>query len=171
MRGISQKKLAGLTGVTPSTISQVEKNLIYPSLPALFRIAESLAVEVASLFKEHGAQQNIYVFPADSRSTTSLPKIFKDNAKAELLLPPDIDTPAEATIIRIQPGKKLAGHFFAHKGKELGFLISGQLEMTVENQAYKVNPGDIIYLQEDTPGSWSNISEQGAELLWLKFTK
>ena len=72
-------------------------------------------------------------------------------------------------MIRIRPGKKLAGHFFAHKGKELGYLLSGQLEMTVENQSYKVNPGDTIYLQKDIPGSWNNISEQVAELLWLKF--
>lgn len=171
MRGISQKELAGLTGVTPSTISQVEKNLIYPSLPALFRIAESLSVEVATLFKEHGAPQNVYVYPVGSRSATSLAKIVKDDAHAELLLPPDIDTPVEATIIRIRPGKKLAGHFFAHKGSELGYLISGQLKMTVDNQSYKVNPGDIIYLQKDIPGSWSNISEENAELLWLKLTE
>lgn len=169
MRGISQKKLAGLTGVTPSTISQVEKNHIYPSLPALFRIAESLSVEVATLFKEHGTGQNVYVYPADSRSVTSLSKIVKDNAEAELLLPPDIDTPAEATIIRIRPGKKLAGHFGGHKGKELGYLLSGQLEMTIESQSYKVNPGDTIYLQKDIPGSWSNTSDQTAELFWLKF--
>ena len=38
-QGLSQKELAEKTGVTPSSISQVEKNLIYPSLPALFRIA------------------------------------------------------------------------------------------------------------------------------------
>ena len=169
MRGISQKALAGLTGVTPSTISQVEKNLIYPSLPALFRIAESLSVEVSTLFKEHGTQQNFYVYPADSRSVISLAKIVKDNAEAELLLPPDIDTPAEALIIRIRPGKKLGGHFFAHKGKELGYVVSGQLEMTVESKSYKANPGDTIYLQKDIPGSWSNTSEQVAELLWLKF--
>lgn len=171
MRGISQKELAGLTGVTPSTISQVEKNLIYPSLPALFRIAESLSVEVATLFKEYGAQKNVYVYPVDSRSATSLAKVVKDDALAELLLPPDIDAQVEATIIRIRPGKKLAGHFFAHKGSELGYLISGQLKMTVDNQSYKVNPGDIIYLQKDIPGSWSNISEQNAELLWLKLTE
>lgn len=171
MRGISQKELASLTGVTPSTISQVEKNLIYPSIPALFRIAESLSVEVATLFKEHGAQQNVYVYPVDSRSATSLAKIVKDNAQAELLLPPDIDTPVEATIIRIRPGKKLAGHFFAHKGSELGYLISGQLKMTVNNQSYKINPGDTIYLHKDIPGSWSNISEENAELLWLKLAE
>jgi transcriptional regulator with XRE-family HTH domain len=171
MRGISQKELAELTGVTPSTISQVEKSLIYPSLPALCRIAENLSVEVATLFKEHGERKNVYVYPVDSRSVTSLTKNVKDNAEADLLIPPDIDTPGEATIIRIRPGKKLPGHFFAHKGPELGYLLSGKLEMTVGNQSYKISPGDTIYLQKDIPGRWNNISEEVAELLWLKFVE
>ena len=168
--GISQKELAELTGVPPSTISQVEKSLIYPSLPALCRIAENLSVEVATLFKEHGERKNVYVYPVDSRSVTSLTKNVKDNAEADLLIPPDIDTPGEA-IIQIRPGKKLPGHFFAHKGPELGYLLSGQLEMTVGNQSYKISPGDTIYLQKDIPGRWNNISEEVAELLWLKFVE
>jgi len=36
-RGLSQTELAKLVGVTPSTISQVESDLIYPSLPALLK--------------------------------------------------------------------------------------------------------------------------------------
>ena len=169
MRGISQKELAELTGVTPSTISQVEKSLIYPSLPALCRIAENLSVEVATLFKQHGERENVYVYTADSRSATSLLKNVKDKAEADLLMPPDIDAPAEATIIRIRPGKKLPGHFYAHKGPEFGYLLSGQLELMVENQLHTAHPGDTIYLQKHIPGSWSNISEYVAELLWLKF--
>ena len=50
-RGLSQTELAKLVGVTPSTISQVESNLIYPSLPALLKIAEVLSVEVSSFFQ------------------------------------------------------------------------------------------------------------------------
>ena len=169
MRGISQKELADLTGVTPSTISQVEKSLIYPSLPALCRIAENLSVEVATLFKAKGDQEDVYVYPAASRSASSLPKNIKDSAEADMLMPPDIDAPAKITIIRIRPGKKLPSHFYAHKGVELGYLISGQLELMIENQSYKVNPGDTIYLQKHIPGSWSNISEQVAELLWFRF--
>jgi len=53
--------------------------------------------------------------------------------------------------------------------KELGYLVSGQLEMTVESKSYKVKPGDTIYLQKDIPGCWNNTSGQVAELLWLKF--
>ena len=51
-RGLSQTELAKLVGVTPSTISQVESNQIYPSLPALIKMAEILSVEVSSFFKE-----------------------------------------------------------------------------------------------------------------------
>ncbi len=51
-RGFSQGELAKLVGVTPSTISQVEANIIYPSLPALLKIAEVLSVDIASLFQQ-----------------------------------------------------------------------------------------------------------------------
>ncbi|MFV0437486.1 MAG: cupin domain-containing protein [Desulfopila sp.] len=168
MRGISQKKLARMTGVTPSTISQVEKSLIYPSLPALFRIAESLEVEVATLLKEAGRPRDLYVHPAASRSTITLAKNIKDGATAALLLPPEIESAVEVTLVRILPGRRLPSHFFAHKGEEMGYLLTGRLEMTIENQSYEVQAGDMMHLQKDTPGGWSNISDQTAELLWIK---
>ena len=168
MRGLSQKSLADLTGVTPSTISQVEKNLIYPSLPALFRIAESLSIEVATFFKDHGSEKNVFVYPGEKRSATPLEKIAKDDAETELLLPPDIETDLKCAIVRIRPGKKLAGHFFVHKGEELGYLISGRLQMTIDNHSYDVNQGDTIHLPSNTPGQWRNTGETVAELLWIK---
>lgn len=167
LRGLSQKRLADLTGVTPSTISQVEKNLIYPSLPALFRIAESLAIDMATFFKDHGLNKNSFVHSADKRSPLPLDKIAKDEAAAELLLPPDVTTGVQAAIIKIRPGKKLAGHFMVHKGEEFGYLLSGRLEMTIDNESYEVNPGDAVFLPKDTPGGWRNTGEAVAELLWI----
>jgi transcriptional regulator with XRE-family HTH domain/KaiC/GvpD/RAD55 family RecA-like ATPase len=168
MRGLSQKHLANLTGVTPSTISQVEKNLIYPSLPALFRIAESLSIEVAAFFKDHGLEKDFFVYPADKRSMAVLDKVSKEDADAFWLLPPDLETQLDALIIKIKPGKKLAGHFFAHKGKELGYLITGRLEMMIDNHIYQVAAGDTVFLSSDIPGRWRNTSETIAELLWIK---
>ena len=167
MRGLSQKQLAELTGVTPSTISQVEKNLIYPSLPALFRIAESLSIEVATFFKDHGLAKNTFVYPAEQRTATPLARA-RDDAEAELLLPPDIDSVLQAAIIKIRPGKKLAGHFFSHKGEEMGYLIAGRLEMTINNHCCAIKQGDAIFLPKDTPSQWRNTGEEEAELLWLK---
>lgn len=169
MRGLSQKELAALTGVTPSTISQVEKNLIYPSLPALFRIGESLSVEVSTLLKDTGRDKTSLVYASTSRSSISVAKSLKGQVSGELLLPPELEIPVDATLIRFLPGKKIAGHFFAHKGREMGYLIAGQLEMEIDSQVFQINAGDTIYLDKDMPSGWKNLSDQGAELLWLTF--
>jgi len=168
MRGLAQKELADRIGVTPSTISQVEKNLIYPSLPALFRIAESLSVEVGAFFKDLGPVKPSLVHPVAQRSTAVLGNFSGDDAEAAWLLPPDLDGHLQSVMVRIKPGKKLPGHFFAHKGEEMGYLLSGRLEMIVNSQPYELNPGDTVYLPTDVPGRWRNTSAVVAELLWVK---
>jgi DNA-binding XRE family transcriptional regulator/KaiC/GvpD/RAD55 family RecA-like ATPase len=63
-RGLSQTELSKLVGVTPSTISQVESNLIYPSLPALMKMAEVLSVEISSFFQEQTEPKKRLIFTA-----------------------------------------------------------------------------------------------------------
>ncbi|MEE4243209.1 MAG: helix-turn-helix domain-containing protein [Desulfopila sp.] len=169
-RGISQKHLAERAGLTPSTISQVEKDLIYPSLPALFRLGESLGVEVATFFRDQ-EQFPVHICRADERLAASLGKIRRKDADASMLLPPDIDGPAEAVLIRVKAGKKLGSHFFTHKGEELGFLIKGILKMSIAGRSYELHPGDTVYLHKETPGQWQNTADTTAELLWLKFNR
>ena len=62
-RGLSQTELAKLVGVTPSTISQVESRLIYPSLPALLKMAEVLSVEIGTFFQGASDVGRQVVFP------------------------------------------------------------------------------------------------------------
>jgi transcriptional regulator with XRE-family HTH domain/KaiC/GvpD/RAD55 family RecA-like ATPase len=171
MRGISQKRLAEGIGVTPSSISQVEKNQIFPSLPALFRIAESLSVEVATLFKGYGETAARYVYSPANRSPAALEKIGPEEATAELLLPAEVESRVKVLLVRIAPGKKLGGHFLAHKGEEIGYLLSGQLEMTVNNRRHEVKAGDTLHLAREIPGQWRNPGEEEAELLWLQLPK
>ncbi|MFA5906684.1 MAG: helix-turn-helix domain-containing protein, partial [Desulfobacula sp.] len=56
LQGMSQKELSELVGVTSSNISQIESNLIFPSIPALYKLAEHLSVDVASFFAERDTQ-------------------------------------------------------------------------------------------------------------------
>jgi quercetin dioxygenase-like cupin family protein len=97
-----------------------------------------------------------------------LEKITKGAAEAEMLLPPDLETALEGAIIRIQPGKKLTRHFFVHKGEEVGYLVTGRLEVTIDNHSYEVTQGDTLYLPKDTPSLWHNTGEGVAELIWFK---
>jgi transcriptional regulator with XRE-family HTH domain len=166
-RGFSQSELAKLVGVTSSTISQVESNLIYPSLPALVKMAEVLSVQVSSFFGTGSASTRKVVFsPADSVAV-KLPEVPGDTVTARMLTPVDSPAKCELYLLEIQPGKKLSHHFFAHKGEELGYLLSGRLQMSLTNSVHKLKTGDSVYLFSELPSQWVNPGPGVARLLWM----
>jgi transcriptional regulator with XRE-family HTH domain len=167
-RGLSQTELANRVGVTPSTISQVESNLIYPSLPALLKMAEVLLVDVSSFFHEQSDVRGNVVFSGSEAVEVKFDGLSEGSVNARLLTPVDIEPRAEPYRIEIPPESALSSHFFAHKGEELGYLLSGELEVKVRDRVYRVRTGDIIYLSSDIPSEWKNPGLETAALLWIK---
>ncbi len=165
---ISQTELAKFVGVTPSTISQVESNLIYPSLPALLKMAEVLAVEVSAFFQERPAAARPVVFSAASAADAPLEEAPETSVSAKALTPLDADFVAEPYLIEIAPKTKLSSHFFYHKGEEMGYLLSGRLDLVVHNTTHKARAGDVIYLTSEFPSQWKNPGSSWAKLLWIK---
>jgi transcriptional regulator with XRE-family HTH domain len=165
---VSQSELAKLVGVTPSTISQIESSLIYPSLPALLKIAEVLSLEPSALFEERGTQVKRVVFPGYEATDARSGEKAQSGFTAKALTPADLNGKAEPYLIEIEPRKKLVHHFFMHKGEEMGYLLSGRLQMTVNGIVHKLRPGDIVYLTSEVPGQWKNPGPGVARLLWLK---
>lgn len=167
-RGLSQTELAKFVGVTPSTISQVESNLIYPSLPALLKMAEILAVEVSSFFQEKADLANRVIFPAGEAIDIKFPDLPDGSIHAKLLTPLDFEAKAEPLILEIPSHKTLPGHFFIHKGEEIGYLLSGKLQLKLEKAVYTIRSGDVIYLTSEMPSQWKNPGPGIARLLWIK---
>lgn len=165
-RGFSQGELARLVGVTPSTISQVESNLIYPSLPALVKMAEVLSVDVSSFFQKGAPAQKIVFSSADSLAI-KLPDIPGDVVTAHILTPVVFDAKVVLYLLEIKPGKRLSRHFFGHKGEEIGYLLSGRLEMTVSSTVHKMKTGNTVHLSAQSPSQWVNPGPGVARLLWL----
>ena len=168
-QGISQKELAEKTGVTPSSVSQIEKNVIYPSIPALFRLAESLSVEVTAFFQGMPTVREGCVYRSQDRAGLALNTTPKGIVEGERLLPPDLtETKVDPYLLRIAPGAKVPGHFFNHKGEEMGYILSGELALQAGGQLQEAKAGDFIHLKEFTPEQWENTGKTVAELLWLK---
>ena len=167
-RGLSQTELAKLVGVTPSTISQVESNIIYPSLPALLKMAEVLAVELSSFFKESIDMSTRMIFPSGEAVDMKLPNLPGGDIYAKLLIPVNFKPKAEPYLLEIPPKKTLPSHFFIHKGEEIGYLLSGKLQLKLEKSLYNVRSGDVIYLTSEMPSQWKNPGPSTAKLLWIK---
>jgi len=166
-QGLSQKELAGLVGVTPSTISQIESNLIYPSLPALIKLAEVLSVNVAYFFQKDETGHKPSVFHGDGKPV-HFSQLPKGSIAGWQLLPVDLPAGVEPYLLEIPAGKKLGSHFFAHKGEEFGYLLEGEIEVTIKNAVQTVRAGDVVFLSRDIPTQWKNPRTTDARLLWLK---
>lgn len=167
-RGLSQTELAKLVGVTPSSISQMESNLIHPSLPALFKIAEVLSVEMSAFFQESTATRNRAIFPAAEAVEVKFSDLPKGCVFGKLLTPVDFEPKAEPYLIEIPPQKSLPSHFFIHKGEEVGYLLSGKLQLKLDKAVYTVRSGDVIYLTSEMPSQWKNPGPGPARFLWIK---
>ncbi len=169
-QAMPQKELAALVGVTPSTISQIESGTIYPSLPALFKIAQVLNVPVAAFFQDRSDAAGQVVFSGGG-TPVGFSELPKRDVAGYRLSPADFDADAEPYLIEIPAGKKLAAHFFIHKGQEMGYLLEGSLELKIGNRSYPTGPGDVIYLTSELPSQWKNTGKGTARLLWVKIRK
>lgn len=167
-RGLSQIELAKSVGVTASTISQIEANTIYPSLPALLKIAEVLLVSIGSLFQSVLKTRKKNIFPAAEGLRVDLRNTSPSSVQATLLTPVDFEGKMEPYIIEVEPGQGLDSHFFIHKGEEMGYLISGILEVSMDRKTYTISPGDTVYLTSELPSQWTNPGPDVAKLLWIK---
>lgn len=167
-RGFSQTELAKLIGVTPSNISQVESNLIYPSLPALLKIAEVLSVGVSSFFQDSSDATNRIIFPASEAVDVKFPDLEGESIRGKLITPVDFEPRGEPYFIEIPPQKHISSHFFIHKGEEMGYLLSGRLQLKLGKAVYNLRPGDVIYLTTEMPTEWRNVGDEEARLFWVK---
>jgi transcriptional regulator with XRE-family HTH domain len=167
-RRMSQSELAKLIGVTPSTISQIETNTIYPSVPALMKIAEILRVNIGSLFQGGPDKKEAFVYPAHSATPLVFPDVPKGRLEGKLLTPPDFEGRMEPHLVELMPQETLPSHFFSHKGEEMGYLLSGELEVMVKGMTRSLKAGDTVYLTSETPTEWRNRGSEVARLLWIK---
>ena len=166
-QGLNQKELAAMVGVTPSTISQIESNLIYPSLPALFKMAQALSVAPGFFFQKESDRHKPSVFTGGGK-VVRLADLPKESINGWQLLPADVPASIEPYLLEIPPGKRLPAHFFNHKGDEFGFVLEGELQVTIQNTAKTLTTGDVVFLTRHIPSLWKNVGKKTARLLWLK---
>jgi len=165
--GMSQKELSVLVGVTPSNISQIESSQVFPSIPALYKIANCLCVDVGSFFQEKTFLEKTIFHPSDGIRIKGLTD-HKKNIDITQITPFDLDGKIDLFVIKFAPEGKLSSHFFQHKGEELGYVLSGEIHMVYQDQDQHLKPNDTIYLKTIAPTQWQNKEKQAATLLWIK---
>jgi transcriptional regulator with XRE-family HTH domain len=160
--GLTLSELAKAVGVSISYISLVENAKSVPSLKILDRICTRLSIHLSNLFSEEERRtpRGFSVFRRQNHVVVDV----TDKRTLRFLLP-KTELPVEPVQLRILPGEE-RGSFSSHKGIEFGYIVRGEVEFTVRDQAGVVcGEGDSIIYDAGLPHLFVNWGGVEAELL------
>src|SRR4030042_400188 len=158
--GMSQKELAEKVDLTPSFISQLENNQISPSIQSFLTICNALGVSPAVLWEKSGEKDKSWVIRKEKVSSNLLMR-----EKGFGLFGITRNGKVSSNIAVIEPNTRLKKHFLAEKGKELIYVLKGNVSAVIDGKEEILHEGDSLYLEEYLVSSWKNEGADAVELL------
>ena len=162
IKGLKLRDLAGRVGCSESLVSKVEKGVAAPSLSVLHSMARALGVTIGALVDGAGADAGIVSRPGQ-RPTVA---IDRDGSVLERLVPPEGRFQLEGNLHVLAPGAGSEGTL-SHRGEEVGFVVDGELELTVGAQTFRLAAGDSFVFRSETPHSYRNPGRRRARVVWV----
>jgi len=144
-------------------LSQVERIISQPTIEELRAIAKLLDVPL-SLFFSQGttdAHEDGRIVRGGSRRRIG----GGEMGLVEELLSPDLTDDFEMLRSVFKPGAKL-DHFETRATTEVGYVISGELKLWIEDQCSDLGPGDSFRIKGE-PFKWENRTNQDTVVIWV----
>ncbi len=161
-KGINISDLAKIANLSTGLISQIERNLVVPSVTSLWKIAKGLEVSIGYFFDEEDKKDINPIIKKTDRK-----KIVTKNLNAVYeLLTPDLNRKIEFLYITIEPGDATTTDLIAHEGEECGLIMKGKLLVRTEKKDYVLEEGDSIYLNSTIAHRYINIGDEPCESIW-----
>jgi transcriptional regulator with XRE-family HTH domain len=157
-------QLAESCNISPSFLSQIERDRANPSIPTLYAIAETLGILVAELFSDSFTEDTVEKQKTSSEGMVQLVRpdqrkvvIYPDKGIRNEFLTPGLNQAIQMLWIVMPPGSDSGETPFIHKGEECGVILQGELETIVGNKKYLLGPGDSIYHDSVLPHYSRNV--------------
>lgn len=161
MRGMTLRELANRSGMTASMLSQIERDLVNPSISTLKSIAQALDVPMFKFFKDDIPQVQMIVRKGENRTIG-----HPDADLAYTLLTPDTRGNIEFCMMSIPAGMTSGKNPQEHMGEEVAYVIKGPVEIQIAGAAYSLNEGDSIRIPPMTPHQWENTGVASVQVIF-----
>lgn len=162
-RGLTLNDLAARLERSVGWLSQVERDLSDPSITDLRHIAAELDVKVSTLFGQAPAPASEVGFVV--RSGARRPIGSYTAGLIEELLSPDLTDDFEMVHSTFEPHSEIAAPV-SRPTQEVGYLISGRLDLEIGEQTFTINPGDSFRIRGE-PFRWINPYDEPAIAIWV----
>lgn len=158
-RGLSLAEVAEAAGISVGFLSAIERSAMSASVATLRKLAKFYRLNILDLFDQSGTRQYL-VRPSERRQLDA-----SDGVRMELLA---WGNPVmEPHLFHVAPGAGSGEEEYSHEGEEFLFVLTGQLNLVVNGEEYKLQKGDSFYFESTTPHRWSNPTSKEAVVLWV----
>ncbi|ARO34141.1 MULTISPECIES: cupin domain-containing protein [Rhizobium] len=157
---LSQRELAKRTGVPNSTISLIESNASNPSVGALKRILDGIPIGLAEFFAFEPERPKKAFYAAEELVEIGKGAISYKQV-GETLFGRSLQMLKEC----YQPGADTGKIPLVHEGEEGGIVLSGRLEVTVDDERRVLGPGDAYYFESRRPHRFRCIGPVACEVI------
>lgn len=163
--GTTLRSLAGMVGVSPGMLSQIETGRARPSVGTLWALVSELGLSLDAVFPEGGGRDP-GVVPVVQRAGAREALELSGGVRWEQLGSPD-DTGMVFAHVTYAPGVEGELPQARHRGREYGYLLSGRLAVEVDGRTIELGPGDAISFGSDAPHRFHSVGEEPARAVWF----
>jgi transcriptional regulator with XRE-family HTH domain len=173
-KGMTVREIARRVGVSPSLISQIERDKVNPSVSTLWSLVTVLGLTMGDLFSEESAPQDA---PPEVRPDAAGP-VTAPGGRAVINLETGVhwerltaatDPVVEFLTVEYPPGAASCSEdsLVRHGGKEYGYVTEGRLGVRVGFDEWELGPGMAISFDASAPHRLWAVGDQPARAIWV----
>ena len=162
-RGVTLSDLAAELKRSVGWLSQVERDKSQPTINDLRAMCAFLDVPISLLFGQSSAPATEagYVVRQGARRQIGT----GEGGLVEELLSPDLTDEFEMVHSTFAPHSR-AGEVIQRPTQEVGFLVSGKLDLMIDGTTHTIHPGDSFRIRGEDH-EWINPYDEPAVAIWV----
>jgi transcriptional regulator with XRE-family HTH domain len=151
-RGLSLERLAQISGVSRAMLGQIELGQSAPTINVLWKIARALEVTFSALISARTQSGALVLRSQESKILTSKDRSFSSRA----LFPFDEPRRVEFYELRLAGGAVEDADAHPPGTTENLVVTAGTIEIDVAGDTHRLEAGDSILFEADTPHAYRN---------------
>lgn len=160
-QGLSLRAVADRCGLSINAISQIERGENSPTVSTLHRLALALKVSISDFFNEENAQTVVFVKRGQGLSANG-EKVTMESLGIGLR-----NQQLEPFRMTVQPQSGSRDECVSHSGEEFVYCMQGEIDYTVGDTVYHMEPGDSLLFEATNQHAYFNPTNVPATILLI----
>jgi quercetin dioxygenase-like cupin family protein/DNA-binding Xre family transcriptional regulator len=160
------KDVAERAKCSEGMLSKIENDRAVPSLTTLHRLCKALNLSVSALLNRNFVEPWTILRSRERAVIGHASGSGSEGVKAEVIIPHAEGRLLQGFVVIIEPGGHTAG-VLQHQGEEVGYVMEGQLELTINGEVHLLSAGDSFFFPSDLPHEYRNPGKTRMRAVWI----